>query len=94
MRPNGEVLGEWVIDPKKQKATKLEGVSLKAGEQLWFVVDCRGQHSHDSFNWAPRISDARGEVANAKNEFGGPGLKPLAQLAQVLLLSNEFFFID
>ena len=94
MRPTGEVLGEWVIDPKKQKATKLEGISVKAGEQLWFVVDSRGDQSHDSFHWAPRLSDAQGEVANAQSEFAGPGLKPLAQLAQVLLLSNEFFFID
>ena len=67
---------------------------MKAGEHLWFAVDSRGEQSHDSFYWAPRLSDVRGEVANAKDEFGGLGLKPLAQLAQVLLLSNEFFFVD
>ena len=94
MRSDGTVLGEWPVDQGKESATRLTGVKVKAGEHLWFVVDSRGEHSHDSFNWAPRLSDARGEVANAKDEFGGLGLKPLAQLAQVLLLSNEFFFVD
>ena len=94
MRSDGTVLGEWLVDQGKESATRLTGVKVKAGEHVWFVVDSRGEQSHDSFNWAPRLSDARGEVANANDEFGGLGLRPLAQLAQVLLLSNEFFFVD
>ncbi|MEJ6560386.1 MAG: DUF1549 and DUF1553 domain-containing protein [Akkermansiaceae bacterium] len=94
MRPSGEVLGEWKAGPTEKVPTLLRKVEVKAGEQLWFVVDSRGDQGFDSFRWAPRLFDEVGKVADASEEFVGPGLRPLAQLAQVLLLSNEFFYID
>jgi hypothetical protein len=94
MGPNGAVLGKWTIDPGKKSATSLADVSIQAGEEISFVIESRDDPSFDSFHWAPRISDERGLFANAATDFSGPGLPPLAQLAQALVLSNEFFYLD
>ncbi len=94
MRPSGEILGEWTLEPTQGVPTKVENVEVKAGEELWFIADSRGDAAFDSFQWAPRISDDKGIISNAKDDFAGPGLHAFAQLAQALLLSNEFFYID
>jgi hypothetical protein len=94
MRPDGEILGEWTLNPTEGIPTKLEKIRVQAGGELWFVADSRGDVSFDSFRWAPKISDQKGLISDAQTEFGGPGLPPPAQLAQALLLSNEFFYID
>ncbi len=94
MRPSGEILGEWTLEPTQGVPIKVDKVEVKAGGEIWFVADSRGDASFDSFQWAPRISDDKGLISNAKDDFAGPGLPPLAQLAQALLLSNEFFYID
>ena len=94
MRPDGEMLGEWISEGAGEVATSLPKIEVKAGEQLWFVVDSRGDQGFDGFRWTPLLFKGEEEVANASTEFSGPGLEPLAQLAQVLLLSNEFFYID
>lgn len=94
MRPDGSVLGEWTALPTEKTPTHFKAVTVKKGEQLWFVVDSRGNQDFDSFHWQPRLSDDRGEVTQAQKDFCGPGLAPRVQLAQTLLLSNEFFYID
>ncbi|MGJ8695514.1 MAG: DUF1549 and DUF1553 domain-containing protein [Verrucomicrobiaceae bacterium] len=94
MRSDGEVLGEWPVGPAGEVSTEVGGIVVGAGEELWFVVDSRGDQGFDSFQWSPRLMDGAEEVAHAASGFCGPGLEPMAQLAQVLLLSNEFFFID
>lgn len=94
MKPDGKILGEWTLEPTQGVPTKVEGLPVKAGEEIWFIADSRGDSAFDSFLWAPRISDTMGVISNANDDFAGPGLPPLAQLAQALLLSNEFFYID
>jgi hypothetical protein len=94
MRPTGEILGEWTLEPTLAVPTTLSDIQVEAGDELWFVADSRGDVSFDSFKWEPVISDENGIIADAKTDFGGPGLPPLAQLAQALLLSNEFFYVD
>ena len=94
MKADGEILGEWTVNPTEGVPTKLNGIEVKAGDELWFVADSRGEVAFDSFRWAPKISDLKGLISDAENDFSGPGLAPLAQLAQTLLLSNEFFYID
>ena len=94
MKPDGEILGEWTLNPTEGVPTKLKGIEVKEGDELWFVADCRDEVAFDSFRWAPKISDLKGLISDAKNDFSGPGLAPQAQLAQTLLLSNEFFYID
>ena len=94
MKPDGEILGEWTLNPTEGVPTKLKGIEVKEGDELWFVADSRGEAAFDSFRWAPKISDLKGLISDAENDFSGPGLAPQAQLAQTLLLSNEFFYID
>ena len=94
MRSDGEILGEWTLNPTDDVSTNLKGIRVEAGDELWFVADSRGEVAFDSFRWAPQISDLQGLISDAKNDFSGPGFPPQAQLAQALLLSNEFFYID
>ena len=94
MKPDGEILGEWTLNPTEGVPTKLKGIEVKEGDELWFVADSRDEVAFNSFRWAPKISDLKGLISDAENDFSGPGLAPQAQLAQTLLLSNEFFYID
>ena len=92
--PHQNPLGAWNAEPGQTISVRVEDVAIEAGQELRFVVESRGDASFDSFHWAPRISDARGLLADAAADFSGPGLAPLAQLAQALVLSNEFFYLD
>ena len=73
-------------------------VTVKAGDTIDFVVDIGGALSYDQFLWSPVVKV--GAVAHdARTEFSGPSpesqyLTPWEQYAQVLLLSNEFAFVD
>ena len=94
MHPDGRTLREWTVEPTQGVPTKIDDFKIKAGDEIWFVVDSRDDVAFDGFHWAPRISDEKGTISDAKADFTGPGLPPFAQLAQALLLSNEFFYID
>jgi hypothetical protein len=99
---------EWVIDRTGDVtvATELNTLALKAGEILDFAVDSRTNDNSDGFRWAP-VLKLKASAANpnpllqagwdAQAEFKGPPpakLQPLEQLAQALLITNEFLFID
>ncbi|MCZ6796206.1 MAG: PSD1 and planctomycete cytochrome C domain-containing protein [Planctomycetota bacterium] len=100
-------LGHWTVY-KSSASTELQGVAVKAGSTMDFVVDCRANHGCDLFEWAPviRFEPAAGEMAgsgpaewDAARDFGGPEARrgfssPWAEYAQVLLQSNEFLFAD
>jgi hypothetical protein len=97
---DGQVLGEWKVKDGNAD-TNRDKITVKKGAILDFVVDCVGDESHDAFAWAPTIAlQAKAEQRfNATADFHGP--RPPAvkagsweQLAQVLLLSNEFAFVD
>jgi len=92
----GRILREWAVGPGKKQKTGLAAVEVKAGQTVDFVVESTGDESWDSFLWAPVISVAgeRVPLAEARVGFSGPALDPWPLLAQVLLLSNEFLFID
>lgn len=85
-----------------QTETRVREFDVKAGQTIDFVTDLKGSYSHDSFEWKVRLSlnqpDAEERLRfSSENEFAGPPPQPLdpwAQLAQILLLSNEFQFID
>jgi hypothetical protein len=73
-------------------------VVVKAGDTLDFVVDIGGTLNSDQFLWAPVIS-ADAAKWDARAEFTGPmpapqHLSAWEQYAQVLLLANEFAFVD
>ena len=71
---------------------------VKAGDTLDFIVDIGGTLNSDQFLWVPVIT-TNGAKWDARAEFNGPNpppqlLTPWEQYAQVLLLSNEFAFVD
>lgn len=77
------------------------GIQLKAGQFIDFVVDCRTNPGHDSFRSKFVVTQAvDGQPARIWNseldfrEAPAPRQDPWAQLAQTLLLTNEFSFID
>jgi len=84
----------------------VEAMVMTAGDTLDFVVDIRDGLNSDQFLWAPKIvavaaSGAGGEGDSpewdAEKEFAGHSITPLRpweQLAQMLLLTNEFVFVD
>jgi hypothetical protein len=95
-------LGKWEVAASKTE-TKLDKIIVKKGETLDFVVDCRGGLDSDSFFWAPVLnlaSDKESRSFDAARDFRGLPEAPRKsisnwdRLAQVLLLSNEFAFID
>jgi hypothetical protein len=81
----------------------LTNVQVQAGDVLDFVVLCRGDAAGDEFRWSPLVRREGEEVAGERNQwsaaadFRGPPPAPLTpweKYAQVLLLTNEFAFVD
>ena len=77
---------------------------IEKGQTVDFVASPRDHDSHDSFFWRSKLrlvaNDGRVVEADSVADFSGPipqrpqPLTRLEQLAQVLLLSNEFAFVD
>ena len=76
----------------------VERVDVEPGETIDFVVDIRNGLNSDQYLWAPTIREVGpGTSWDARRDFAGPSTPPLApveQLAQVLLMANEFLFVD
>jgi hypothetical protein len=102
------VLGKWKVDPPPPPkdhlsyppgpsvATELSAITVERGETLDFVVDSVGDYEADDFQWSPVVKSGE-KVWDARKDFAGPRMKkltPREQLAQVLLLTNEFAFLD
>ncbi len=94
----GGIVGQWsgVLDSGVE--TRVERVELGEGEWLDFVVDCGGTLSYDDFFWAPVVREA-GVEWDAESGFSGPEesvrfLGAWEALAQLILLSNEFVYVD
>lgn len=96
-----EQQGVWEVHNRQQSIT-LRNLQIKQGQTVDFVTDLKGNNSHDSFHWSAEIivskPDGTGRRSSvAETDFAGPAPQPLdpwSQLAQVLLLSNEFQFVD
>jgi len=83
---------------KTKTALSATNILVKAGDTIDFVVDIGGTLNSDQFLWAPVIT-ADGMKWDARAEFDGPRPAPQhlsawEQYAQVLLLANEFAFVD
>ena len=90
------------------RAAKDVGFTHLFISQLSERTDCRGDENSDSFSWAPTIRLAAKSSGSrptadrewsARDDFSGPKelpkpLQPLERYAQVLLVSDELFFID
>ena len=100
-------LGHWTVQHGSVE-TKVERVEIKKGDAIDFITDCRLGASYDTFQWSPKIQLLKPEknsesgslvTWNAAEQFSGPKEVPKSlsvweKYAQVLLLSNEFFFVD
>jgi hypothetical protein len=103
------LLGSWTLHNKSAE-TKVLNLAVQQGDTVDFVVSIHQSLNNNDFTWAPivrmtganALRDANGYARswNAAKEFDGPPgedrkpLNPWEQYAQVLLLSNEFIFID
>jgi hypothetical protein len=96
-------LGEWTAI-NSSSATAIEATPVAAGDVIDFVVDCRANDGYDAFTWRTtlRLEREDGQVESWNSHDGIDGPKPPApppldrwgQLAQVLLMCNEFMFVD
>lgn len=86
----------------------LTAIDFQAGDSLDFIVDIGDGLNSDQFLWAPKITptpplttgssgDEVNEVWEAEKDFFAQPQAQLSvweQLVQVLMLSNEFMFVD
>lgn len=78
----------------------VESLQVKPGDTIDFVVDIGDTLNSDQYLWTCTISEATLESRrswNSDTDFPhdtNDQLSPLEQLAQVLLCSNEFLFVD
>lgn len=91
-------LGQWTAFNSEAK-TETSLMMVQAGQTVEFVTDCIGGPAHDSFRWQIRLryQDGNRESFQSEKELPAPPKHPLnnwQQLAQALLVSNEFAFVD
>ncbi|NUM52084.1 MAG: DUF1553 domain-containing protein [Candidatus Hydrogenedentes bacterium] len=94
----------WTAPVKSANVeTVASAIEVAKGDAIDFVISPGPTDSFDSFGWAPIVRYTDDADQNAKNEwradvdFTGPpppALDPWERLAQVLLASNEFAFVD
>lgn len=100
------LLGEWQVRDKLAD-TALDKIEVKQNDTIDFIVDCMDDKRPKYFSWAPAIEMARVDSEeiglphawDAKENFIDPKKirQPMGaweKYAQVLLFSNEFFFIE
>ena len=92
------LIGEWDVPADVRTPVILPKVTLASGEELYFILDSKGDANSDGFSWSPLIKDAKSgaSVSSAAAEFGRVVNRQDAwsALAQTLLQSNEFNFVD
>ncbi|HWA96902.1 MAG TPA: DUF1553 domain-containing protein [Pirellulales bacterium] len=102
--PKGQLLGQWNVHNDKVEVD-IKSVAVREGDVIDFVVDPLKTNTSDSFGWSPKLRSVAEnktkhenvEVWDARADFGPPPPPPLnawEQLAQALLLTNEFLFLD
>ena len=81
--------------------TEVDRLVGAAGDVVDFVVSPNANSNSDSHAWVVQIDgiegDLIGQAWNSQRDFASPPpppLEPLAQLAQALLLTNEFLYLD
>ena len=95
------LLGAWPVHHREADANGY-GIVVEKGDTLDFIVDIRAELNNDQFLWSPEVAMLEGSECawKAAAEFAGPYTAPpdpltsWEKLAQVLLVSNEFLFVD
>ncbi len=93
-----EKIGQWTV-LNTSSPTHADDIHLEPGETIDFVTDSNSDADSDSFEWKVRIvsTDETRSRGNSERDFRGDRSVPLGvweQAAQLLLLTNEFCFID
>ena len=99
-------LATWTVKGFEAETT-IRNLDVSEGELLDFAVDSLGDYEADGFTWSPQIeevlteeqrqSGAEPRAWSAEQGFPPPGeepLSPVEQYAQILLMTNEFAFLD
>jgi hypothetical protein len=97
----GGLAAKWEVF-HSEATTATPPVAVEPGDVIDFVTDCRGSVDFDSFAWnvTLRLETSPGEPAQVWDSTSGfhgpitPQLTRWDRLAQVLLMSNEFAFVD
>jgi mono/diheme cytochrome c family protein len=97
-------LGVWLARNNRTE-TRVDSIEVRKGDTVDFVTDCGANTTHDSFQWTaaltwqsewkmgdPIVWDAQKDFMDVR-QMPKP-LNAWEKLAQVLLLSNEFAFVD
>ncbi len=97
---SGEWFKSWTV-VRSEVETEIPILNVKAGVVIDFVVSPGKSPSADTYTWDVIVTGIEGGLSgqtwDSKSEFHGPlppPLSPLAQLAQALLLTNEFLYLD
>lgn len=98
---DGKLVAEVSVAHGQQRLDR-SGLSVLAGQAVDFVTECRDNEAFDSFQWRIQIrqasTDGQRHNWNSELDFSGRQpprpLTPLAQLAQTLMMTNEFSFVD
>lgn len=92
-------LGEWTAH-NGSKPTTVAKIEVRRGDVIDLVVEPGKTGNHDSFVWTPEFKLVEGGANAAWNyekDFHGPAAPTMNAwelAAQVLLMSNEFMFVD
>jgi hypothetical protein len=101
----GEVAAEADVF-NKEVTTNARDIRLRVGDTIDFIVDPKANNGNDEFTWRVTVgftsTDKLGtEIGyDSTEDFRGPPppppppLSPREKLAQVLLMTNEFLYID
>jgi len=100
------LLGDWSVHNQSVE-TKFDELDVKEGDTIDFIISINQSLNNNDFVWSPvihvrtpTVKAKRAPQWSAEKDFSGPPgeaqkpLTPWEQYAQVLLLSNEFLFID
>ena len=93
------IVAEWTVQ-QGTAPTAIRIDEVVAGEHIDFVVSCRENDAFDSYSWQVTLTlenPGDRQTWHTERDFHGPPSKPLdlwAQYAQVLLMSNEFLYVD
>ena len=94
--------GKGLVGSAKAHASKsplnVESIAMNKGDTLDFIVDIGGSLNSNQFLWSPKIACIGGALSwDAQTDFTeakSTTLRPWDELAQILMLTNEFLFVD
>ncbi len=98
--PDGEPIWERKLFNESVDGA-VESIAVTKGQTIEFLVHCFKNAAADSFRWAPKLLGTSGQLNDmkwsAESDFAGPlppKLNAWEQMAQALMLTNEFHFLD